>query len=361
MRSVFVIADKEFRDHLSSKIFLFIFAILIMVMIFSLWTGIDSYNQQLSDYKSAMSSGSGNALAQLSLSTMLMPSVLQVFQSMVMLLALVGMFLGIALGFGAVSREKDKGSIKFLVSSPIYRDSIIIGKTLGALVTLTIAMGSVFLIAIAIMLFKNVIPGTDDLARIACFFIAALLYCMVFYGISLMMSTITRDTVTALICSFCLIVMLIVFSYMSVQLGTAIAGLVYGPAPSTYSMMSSASSIGNGNNSSMSGINNYMDYISKQYQISDDINIISPYGDFGGTMGMGSGGIGSTLLSKQPTDVSSILSSSSSLLGGSTVKPKDYSLLDSILYVKLQFIALIVELIATFAISYAAFMRMDVR
>ena len=69
-------------------------------MVFSLLTGLDSYNKQLDDYKNAMKTT--NALVQLSLSTMPMPSVIQVFQSMVTLFTLIGMMLGISLGFDVI-------------------------------------------------------------------------------------------------------------------------------------------------------------------------------------------------------------------------------------------------------------------
>ena len=360
MRPELVIAEREFREHFTSKRFLIIFGILVLLMIFSLWVGIDTYNQQLRDYKTAMSSSKGNSLVQLSLSMLPLPSVLQVFQSMVPLFTLTGMMLGISLGFDAISREKDKGSIKFLVSSPIYRDAIINGKVLGAFITLAGAMGAVFLVAVAVMLFKNIVPGVDDMLRIACFFLAALLYCMVFFAISMMMSTLTKDTTTSIICSVWLALLLIVFSYMSIQIGTAIAGIIYGPAPSEDSMLTG---ISNAMNGSLTGtgsyLNDYMGYISKEYRISDDLNMISPYGSFGGTMGMGTGGIGSTLVSRTPTDISSMLSSTSPLTGG--VSKTNFSLPDSISYVKVQLIALIVELIAAFGISYVAFMRTDIR
>ena len=347
MRPEFVIAEREFREHFSSKRFLVIFGILILLIIFSLWTGIDSYNQQLSEYNSAVSSP-GSPLDHVALSATSMPSVLQVFQSMVTLFTLTGMMLGISLGFDAISGEHDKGSIKFLISSPIYRDAIINGKTLGALITLGVAMGSAFIIAIAIMLFKSAVPSLDDLVRIAAFFLAALLYCMVFYAISLMMSTITKDTTAAVICSVWLIILLILFSYMAVQIGSAITSVVYGPAPMADQSTFDAS---NGN------INSYITYVSREYQISNDIGMISPYGDFGGMMGTGAGGIGSALVSRTSTDITSDLSAST----GTTTFQKVYSLEDSISSVMVQLIVLVIELVAAFSISYVAFMKMDIR
>ena len=100
-----------------------------------------------------------------------MPSVLEVFNSMVIFFTFLGMILGAAMGFDRISREKDEGSLKFLVSSPIYRDAIINGKTIGAIATLAVALAAAFLLAIAIVMLRGVVPGLDDLLRIAAFFV----------------------------------------------------------------------------------------------------------------------------------------------------------------------------------------------
>ena len=115
-----------------------------------------------------------------------MPSVLQVFQSMLMLFSYLGMVLGASLGFDQIAREKDEGSLKFLVTSPVYRDAIVNGKTIGAIATLAGAMGAAFAIIVAVMLLRGVVPGAEDMIRIFLFFIASLLYCTVFFALAMM-------------------------------------------------------------------------------------------------------------------------------------------------------------------------------
>ena len=51
MRPELIVAGKEFRDHLTSKRFLAIFAILMLVAVIGMATGMDQYNKSLDQYK----------------------------------------------------------------------------------------------------------------------------------------------------------------------------------------------------------------------------------------------------------------------------------------------------------------------
>ena len=143
-----------------------------------------------------------------------MPSVLQVFQSMLMLFTYLGMVLGASLGFDQIAREKDEGSLKFLVTSPIYRDAIVNGKTIGAIATLAGAMGAAFAIIVAIMLLKGVVPGAEDMIRIFLFFIASLLYCTVFFALAMMISALSKNTAVAAILTVGLVFVVFIFTVL---------------------------------------------------------------------------------------------------------------------------------------------------
>ncbi len=145
-----------------------------------------------------------------------MPSVLNVFQSMTMLFTFVGMILGAAMGFDQIAREKDEGSLKFLVSSPIYRDAIINGKTIGAIAALAAAMGAAFAIAIAIVMLKGIVPGVDDLIRIFLFFIAAMLYCAAFFALAMMVSALSKNTAMAAIFTVGMVFAVFIYTVMAV-------------------------------------------------------------------------------------------------------------------------------------------------
>jgi ABC-2 type transport system permease protein len=387
MRPELIVAEKEFRDHLASKRFLIIFVILMLLSFYGVYSGMDAYNKKLDQYKNpalvmdqpymkelvnslqkqiqdAEARGdSPESIQDLrdqlnSYTNPPMPSVLEVFNSMVIFFTFLGMILGAAMGFDQISREKDEGSLKFLVSSPIYRDAIINGKTIGAITTLAVALAAAFLLAIAIVMLRGVVPGLDDLLRIAAFFVAALLYCTVFFAIAMMMSAVTKSTSLSVICTVGLVVLLIVFSILALIVSGFIAQAIIGPAPAMDYGALMNNSTGSMNVSSIMSNSEYMNYSNKlvaaEFQISDTITTVSPVNDFGGFMGLGMGGIGNAILSKTPVQ-------SLSLTMVMTPSTKQISLLDSLASVWVKIMVLIVEMVVAFAISYVAFMRMDIR
>ncbi len=385
MRPELIVAEKEFRDHLASKRFLAIFAILMLLSFYGVYSGMDAYNKKLDQYKNpglvmdqplmkemaeslqkqiqeAEARGDSPESIQLlkdqldSLTNPPMPSVLEVFNSMVIFFTFLGMILSVAMGFDQISKERDEGTLKFLVSSPIYRDAIINGKAIGAIATLAVALAAAFLLAIAIVMFRGVVPGLDDMLRIAVFFVAALLYCMVFFAIAMMMSAITKSTSMSVICTVGLVVLLIIFSIMALIVSGFIAQAIVGPAPPVDYGSLLNSSTGSANVSYIVSNSEYMNYttrlVAMEFQISDAITTVSPVNDFGGFMGMGIGGIGNAILSKTPVQSFSLTMATPT---------RQVSLLDSLASVWVKIFVLIVEMVVAFVVSYVAFMRMDVR
>ena len=51
MRPELIVASKEFRDHISSKRFIIIFAVLMLLSVYSMVNGMGQYNQTLEQYK----------------------------------------------------------------------------------------------------------------------------------------------------------------------------------------------------------------------------------------------------------------------------------------------------------------------
>ena len=47
-------------------------------------------------------------------------------------------------------------------------------------------MGASFVLTIAIVMLKGVVPGVDDLVRVFLFFMAAMLYCTLFFALAMM-------------------------------------------------------------------------------------------------------------------------------------------------------------------------------
>jgi ABC-2 type transport system permease protein len=134
------------------------------------------------------------------------PSVISIFQGTLIMFTFLGMIIGAMMGFDVISGELDTGSIKSLVSCPISRDAIINGKALGAVATLALALGVTFLLSIALVVYLGAIPGLNDLMFIFAYYGSVLLYCMLFFGIAVMISIFTRSTSMSTISTVCVLV-----------------------------------------------------------------------------------------------------------------------------------------------------------
>ena len=109
---------KELADHLLGRRFLLILFLIYVTSFASLYgaiSGMGDAAESAVDYVFLdLFTTSGNSI----------PS----FMSFI---ALLGPFIGLSLGFDAINSERSEGTLNRLVSQPIYRDSIIIGKFLA--------------------------------------------------------------------------------------------------------------------------------------------------------------------------------------------------------------------------------------
>ncbi len=256
MRPELIVAGKEFRDHISSKRFIIIFAILMLLSVYGMVNGLGQYNQMLDQYKQsaqtnpqqqwyqdevaslhtqiqdAASRGATDEVRQLQfqldeLVNPPMPSMLFIFGDMTQYFVLIAMVLSVAIGFDLISREKEEGSLKSLLSHPLYRDAIINGKAIAGIAVLAVSLAAMFILTSAIMLFYGVVPGSDDILRIIVYFLMAMLYCSVFFALSLMTSTLAKSSAMSVLYVLGIVIAMVIIPMMSYQ----IASLVMGPAP----------------------------------------------------------------------------------------------------------------------------------
>jgi ABC-2 type transport system permease protein len=253
MMPFLIVAGKEFRDHVTSKRFLVIFAILLLFSVYSIGTGMDQYNKTLDMYKqnqqqdwyqqqitnlqtqiqAAQANGDSQELIdslQAQLDSILnpwMPSVVTIFYTVNQYFVWICILLAISLGFDLITREKEEGSLKSLLSHPVYRDSIINGKTIGAISVLVVAMGATLLITIAVMLFFGVVPSVDDLLRVAAYYVMALVVCVVFFAVAMAASTLAKNSSMSVLYAIGIVVILAGLSNFSPQ----IVSFIVGPAP----------------------------------------------------------------------------------------------------------------------------------
>jgi len=137
--------------------------------------------------------------------------------------------IGIALGFGAIAGEREKGTLRLILSRPIYRDDLLNGKILAGTILILLAIGISFVIGIPITLVlqKANLTG-DDLARLLFLLVPAILLALTYYAISLFVSVNTNRSGYALVVA---VVVWIFFTFVMPLISAFVASSILGPPP----------------------------------------------------------------------------------------------------------------------------------
>ena len=225
MAGIFVVAKKEFLDHVMGKKFLLILAILMIISLLAMYEGVENYNKQLDSYKeqTAEIERHPEGMPQGWMSEK--PSILFVFLPMSFLFGILGAILAIAIGFNLISGEKESGSLKSLLSHPVFRDTIINGKALGGMGALGFAMLVMTLLSIGILMMLGIMPTGDEFVRILVFMGFTLLFMFSFFAIALMCSTIAKNSTRAI--TYSLVIFVVISAVMPIAgsiVGMQLAG-----------------------------------------------------------------------------------------------------------------------------------------
>ncbi|WP_424358669.1 ABC transporter permease [Methanocella sp. MCL-LM] len=177
------IAKKECVDLINSKIVLLGAAVLL------LYVGVNLY-----EYHHALSSG---LIKNIEFSS----SVL----SAMCTLTLYGSFFSVIIGFSSIANEKKNHALNTLIVKPLYRDTIINGKLLGACCFMSLVFGFALLIYVSglLMLSGEYISTfiLDFAAKIAFVYLLSLIYDLIFVTLSMTVAIIVDKQAIALIIS----------------------------------------------------------------------------------------------------------------------------------------------------------------
>ncbi len=194
-KGLFNVARKEFIDHLTSRKFIIILGLFLIVSSIAVYQGVGDYNRELTQYKEQISQTKEVPVSWMPQK----PSILLVFQRMSWQITMLGGILAIAMGFDLITREKESRSLKSLLSHPVFRDEVINGKALGGILALVFAAGIAIVISLAMLLLFSIVPTMDEFTRIIIFGTVTVLFLITYFAVALMMSTVSRDSGSSLI------------------------------------------------------------------------------------------------------------------------------------------------------------------
>jgi ABC-2 type transport system permease protein len=122
--------------------------------------------------------------------------------SFVAILGFLIPLMAIGLGFDAVNGEHSRRTLSRILSQPIYRDALLLGKFLAGLGTLAISLISLWLLVMGLgLLMLGVPPSGEEVARSLIFLVVALAYAGVWLAVAMLFSIVFRSAATAALVS----------------------------------------------------------------------------------------------------------------------------------------------------------------
>lgn len=106
--------------------------------------------------------------------------------------------LGIMFGFDAVSGERSQGTLPRLLSQPIHRDEVILGKFVAGLGVVAIMLTSLVVFVSGIGIFRlGVVPSPTEISRLAVWLVFAIIYVGFWQALATVGSVLARRASTS--------------------------------------------------------------------------------------------------------------------------------------------------------------------
>lgn len=311
---------KEMADHVTSKRFIIILILVIAMTIASVYGAVTGISSALKNASADPQSSFDATFMFLKLYTMGGSSI----PSYMSLIALIGPFIGLILGFDAINAEKNNGTLNRLVSQPIYRDSIIIGKFLASATLIAVMVLSTGVaVGGAGFLTSGIRPTGEEIIRVLIYLFYTIVYICFWLAMAMLFSVFTRHAATSALASIALWLFFAIFLSL---LAGIVANAVY-PVNTEYQQ-------------AVNSLNNY--------NLNLNLNRISPYYLYSEAS--------SVLMDPATRAINAV--TYAQLAGALS---SYLSLGQSVLLVWPHLVGLLALTFAAFTISYVGFMRQEIR
>ncbi len=118
--------------------------------------------------------------------------------SFVSLLSFLVPLVAIGIGFDLVNSEHNQRTLSRVLSQPIYRDALLFGKFLAGIITLAIMLIALWLMVIGLgILLLGLPPGAEEMTRAIAMLAVTIVYAGVWLALALLFSILFRSAATA--------------------------------------------------------------------------------------------------------------------------------------------------------------------
>jgi ABC-type transport system involved in multi-copper enzyme maturation permease subunit len=132
--------------------------------------------------------------------------------------------LALLLAYDAISGERERGTLRLVLSNTAARYQVLVGKLLAGLLVLVVAVTIAFILGLVILLCLPMVDFTgSDWIRIGLMYLASLVFVATMYNLGLLFSSLARRSALSLVLAlFLWIIFLVVIPNASVYLATQI-------------------------------------------------------------------------------------------------------------------------------------------
>jgi len=216
MPGLLAVFRKEMADNFASKRFLIMFALILLAGMSATYTAAQAIRTAVP------TSSSGSTpfvfLLLFTVSAGMLPS----FTSFV---SFLGPLVGLSMGFDAINGEYARGTLSRILSHPIFRDSVINGKFLARVGTIAIMLVSISLVLAGLWLrLIGVPPSAEEILRLLFYLIIAVVYVAFWMSLAILFSILFRQAATSALAGIA--VWIFCTFFMSMIAGTTAQALV---------------------------------------------------------------------------------------------------------------------------------------
>ena len=203
------ILRKELADYFTSIRVLVLFLVVLLASAAGLYA----------DYQGIRGAGAGEFVF-----LRLFTTSGETLPSLIFFISLFVPIIGIALGFDAINSERTGGTLSRILAQPIYRDSVINGKFLAGIVTLTIMVATMLLLVGGYGLrMIGVPPNAEEIIRLFLYLFLIIIYGSFWIGLAILFSILFRRIAASLLVS---ITLWLFFSFFILMVAPAIANVL---------------------------------------------------------------------------------------------------------------------------------------
>ncbi|WP_235948543.1 ABC transporter permease [Paenibacillus glycinis] len=197
-----VIVQKEFGDHMRSWRFGILIGIIALACIGSIYAAVTA----LKDGVKTQDTDTSFLFLQMFTAS---DGTLPAFSTFV---SFLGPLMGIALGFDAINSERGKGTLSRLLSQPIYRDDFIRAKFTASLLLIAVVLFALGLLVMGLGLFTIGYPPTpEEVLRVVLFLLVGVIYVGFWLNLSMLLSIRFRQAATSALSGIALWIFFSVF------------------------------------------------------------------------------------------------------------------------------------------------------